>query len=94
MSANIQAVADRGSRGGQDGRGVSSRLADHQKTVSPEFDRRCRELKGCLINCGQAKHADYLSHTMKEIIDNAGSNITDGERMDHWLRTEKVLLIT
>ena len=72
MSANIHAVAGRDDRGGQGGRfggrGVSSRPVGQQKSASPEFKGWCEELKGHVIDCGQAKHADQFIHTMKEVI--------------------------
>ena len=98
MSANIQAAAGRGGRGGQSGRfggrGVSSRPVGQQKTASPEFKGCCEELKCHVIDCGQAKHADQFSHTMKEVINYVGSNISDGEWVARSLRTEKLVVIT
>ena len=98
MSANIQAAAGRGGRGAPGGRfggrGVSSRPVGQQKSASPEFKGRCEELKGHVIDCGQAKHADQFSHTMKEVINYVGSHISDGEWVAHSLRSEKLVVIT
>ena len=64
MRSKIQAAAGHGGRGGQSGRfggrGVSSRPVDQQKT-----EGWCEKLKGRVIDCGQAKHADQFSRTMK-----------------------------
>ena len=73
---------------------MSSRPVGQQKTASPEFKGRCEELKGHVIDCGQAKHADQFSRTMKEVINYVGSNITDGEWVARSLRTEKLAVIT
>ena len=98
MSANIHAAVGCGSRGGQGGRfggkGVSSRPVGQQKTASPKFKGRCEELKGHVIDCGHAKHADQFSRTMKEVINYLCSNITDGEWVAHSLRTENLVMMT
>ena len=47
-----------------------------------------------MIDCGQAKHADQFSCTMKEVINYVGSNISDGEWVARSLRMEKLVVIT
>jgi hypothetical protein len=65
-----------------------------RKTTSPEFKGQCEEPNGHVINCGQAKHTDQFSHTMKEVINYVCSKITDGEWVVRLLRHEKLLVIT
>lgn len=83
MSANIQTVAGCGGRHGQNrrfnGSGVSSRSGGQQKTASPKCKGSCEKLKGHVINCSQAKHADQFSRMMKTVINYVGSNIFDSK---------------
>ena len=83
----------RGRGGGRGNFGGRLTAGGMNNDSSSDFKGRCDELKGHIIDCGLASHAEKYNTTMIEIMNYIGSSFVDGEPVVRSIKTEQLVKI-